>query len=117
MLKYDVIRFVKDFHKNFVLVKSVNSSVLTIVHKVEIPLKLDDYRPIFLVGYLLKSISKILPTRLKKVLHILVSDNQTTFVLGRQLLDGVLVANEVVDYVIKKKKSCFLFKVDFEKSI
>ncbi|XP_058753205.1 uncharacterized protein LOC131626408 [Vicia villosa] len=35
---------------------------------------------------------------------------------GRQLLDGVLVANEVVDLARKEGMSCFLFKVDFEKA-
>ncbi|XP_058742452.1 uncharacterized protein LOC131614937 [Vicia villosa] len=35
---------------------------------------------------------------------------------GRQLLDGVLVANELVHFKTKEKKECFLFKVDFEKA-
>lgn len=44
------------------------------------------------------------------------SPNKTTFVPGRQLMDGALVANEVVDYATKEKKECLLFKVDFEKA-
>lgn len=34
----------------------------------------------------------------------------------RQLLDGVLVVNELVDYATKEGIGCFLFKVDFEKA-
>lgn len=34
---------------------------------------------------------------------------------GRQLLDGVLVTNEVVDYARKEGILCLLFKLDFEK--
>ncbi|KAI5429802.1 hypothetical protein KIW84_034403 [Lathyrus oleraceus] len=40
---------------------------------------------------------------------------QTTFVSGRHLLDGILVANEVLDLVTRTKKSWMLFNIDFEK--
>ncbi|XP_058774632.1 uncharacterized protein LOC131648918 [Vicia villosa] len=33
-----------------------------------------------------------------------------------QLLDGVLVANELVDFAKKEDRGCLLFKVDFEKA-
>ncbi|GKV50907.1 hypothetical protein SLEP1_g57586 [Rubroshorea leprosula] len=36
--------------------------------------------------------------------------------LGRLLVDGVVIANEVIDEAKKKKKKSFLFKVDFEKA-
>ncbi|XP_058767768.1 uncharacterized protein LOC131641483 [Vicia villosa] len=38
------------------------------------------------------------------------------FCAERQFLDGVLVANEVVDYARKEGKNGLLFKVDFEKA-
>ncbi|MCI69324.1 cysteine-rich receptor-like protein kinase, partial [Trifolium medium] len=34
----------------------------------------------------------------------------------RQILDGILIANEVVDEALKYKKDLMLFKVDFEKA-
>jgi len=37
------------------------------------------------------------------------------FVKNRQILDGILIANEVVDEARKKNKDLMLFKVDFEK--
>lgn len=46
----------------------------------------------------------------------MISSCQSAFVLGRQLLDGVLMVDEVVDYAYKGLKSCLFFKVDFEKS-
>ncbi|CAI8592501.1 unnamed protein product [Vicia faba] len=50
------------------------------------------------------------------MLNCIVSKCQSAFVPGKQLLDGVLVANEVVDYETKVKKGYMLFKVDFEKA-
>jgi len=37
-------------------------------------------------------------------------------VKDRQILDGILIANEVVDEAHKSKKELMLFKVDFEKA-
>ncbi|PNX83328.1 ribonuclease H, partial [Trifolium pratense] len=35
---------------------------------------------------------------------------------GRQILDGVVVLNEVIDLAKRRKDSCLLFKVDFERA-
>lgn len=54
--------------------------------------------------------------RLKKVIGSIISQSQSVFFPGRQLVYRVLVANEMVDYSVKEKKGCLLFKVDFEKA-
>jgi len=38
------------------------------------------------------------------------------FVKGRQIMDGILIANEVVDEARKSKKELMIFNVDFEKA-
>jgi hypothetical protein len=45
-----------------------------------------------------------------------VSEVQSAFVKERQILDGILIANEVVDDARKNHKELVLFKVDFEKA-
>lgn len=60
--------------------------------------------------------SKLLSSRLKIVLGSLIARSQIAFISGRKLLDGVLVANEIVDFATRENKDCLLFKVDFEKS-
>jgi len=45
-----------------------------------------------------------------------ISGTQSVLVKDRQILDGVLIANEVVDEARKMKKELLLFKVDFEKA-
>ena len=54
--------------------------------------------------------------RLRSIIGSVISDSQYAFVKGRQILDGILVANEVVDDARKSKKEFLLFKVDFEKA-
>ncbi|GKV47185.1 hypothetical protein SLEP1_g54104 [Rubroshorea leprosula] len=54
--------------------------------------------------------------RLKVVMSQIISDTQSAFVGGRQLVDGVLVLNEVVEEVKRRKHQAFIFKADFEKA-
>ncbi|MCI39297.1 RNA-directed DNA polymerase (Reverse transcriptase), partial [Trifolium medium] len=46
----------------------------------------------------------------------LIAPNQSAFIKRRNLVDGVLVVNEVVDLAKRSGKECLIFKVDFEKA-
>lgn len=70
----------------------------------------------FLVGCLYKILAKILANRLRYVVGSVVSEPQSAFVKGKQILDGILMANEVVDEARRMHKELLLFKVDFEKA-
>ena len=54
--------------------------------------EIKDYRPISMVVYVYKVVAKILANRISKVMGLLVSETQLTFVQGRQILDGALIA-------------------------
>jgi len=41
---------------------------------------------------------------------------QSTFIQGRDILDSIIVANEVIEEVRKKKSKCIIIKADFEKA-
>lgn len=68
------------------------------------------------MGYLYKILSKVLVSRLFIVIDKLISPNQYDFLKAILLVDGVVYMNELVDLVKRRKKSCLLFKVDFEKA-
>lgn len=48
-------------------------------------------------------------------MDLVISENQTSFIKGRQILDGVLIANEIVHEVGSLGKKGIMFKVDFQK--
>jgi len=68
------------------------------------------------VGCVYKVISKILANWIKRVLPSVIDIHQFEFLEGRGMLDSVLVANEIVDFMKKEKKRSVLVKVDFEKA-
>ncbi|GJS90295.1 RNA-directed DNA polymerase, eukaryota, reverse transcriptase zinc-binding domain protein [Tanacetum coccineum] len=71
------------------LARGCNASFIVLIPKVPDPLDLSDYRTISLIGCMYK---------------------------GRQILDGSLVANEIVNFAKKEGIDLLLFKVDFEKA-
>jgi len=115
-LKDDFMRFVSEFHRNGRLTKGVNATFIALIPKVDSPQRLNDFRPISLVGCLYKVLAKILANRLRYVIGSVVSDSQSAFVKGKQILDSILVANEAVDEACRLDKDMLLFKVDFEKA-
>ncbi|MCI24469.1 cysteine-rich receptor-like protein kinase, partial [Trifolium medium] len=114
-LRDDVMRFISDFHRNNKLTKGINSTFIALIPKIDIPQRLNDFRPISLVGSLYKILAKVLGNRLRLVIGTVISKSQIAFVKDSQILDGILIANEVVDETRKSKKELMLFKVDFEK--
>ena len=64
--------------------------------KIDNPQRLNDFRPIALVGCLYKILAKMLANRLRQVMGTVISETQTAFVKDRQILDSILIANEAV---------------------
>nr|GEU83978.1 cysteine-rich receptor-like protein kinase [Tanacetum cinerariifolium] len=58
----------------------------------------------------------MLAKRVKKVVGNVVGDVQNAFIKGRYILDGVLVANETMEFLNKNKEKQLIFKVSFEKA-
>nr|KAJ0195447.1 hypothetical protein LSAT_V11C700350330 [Lactuca sativa] len=106
----------KHFEATGCIEKGCNSSFISLVPKIQDPITISDFLPISLIGCLYKTISKVLAERLKKVVHLVVSHVQTTFIKKPFILDGPLILNEVIAWLRKSKKKAFVFKVDFEKA-
>ncbi|GAU35629.1 hypothetical protein TSUD_30470, partial [Trifolium subterraneum] len=115
-LRGDVMRFISEFHRNRKLTRGLNSTFIALIPKIDSPQRLNDFRPISLVGSLYKILAKVLANRLHLVIGCVISESQSAFVKDRQILDVILIANEVVDETRKSKKELMLFKVDFEKA-
>ncbi|GLT33525.1 hypothetical protein SLA2020_081070 [Shorea laevis] len=115
-VKEDFVDFFREFHQNSKLVRGLNSSFLALIPKKLSPKELTDFRPISLLRCVYKLLAKVLANRLKMVMSAIISETQSAFVGGRQLVGSVLTLNEVVDEVQNRKKPAFVFKADFQKA-
>ena len=116
ILKKDVVVAVQSFHSEGPIPRGCNASFITLMPKIDNPQVLDEYRPIALVGCIYKTLSKVLFIRIKKVIDKVIGVSQCAFPSQRGILDNVLVANEVVDELKRKKGTGVIIKLAYEKA-
>ena len=92
----DVMTFMKEFHENGKLSKHIDALFIVLITKKADVENIRDFRLISLIGAIYKVLAKVLASRLQKVLPWLISAAQGAFVHGRQILNGVLIANECI---------------------
>ena len=68
----------------------------------------------FIIFY--KILSKVLANRIKRVMGLIISQSHNVFVEGRQILEEVLIANEAVDSILRRKEKGIVCKLDIEKA-
>ncbi|GKD04334.1 cysteine-rich receptor-like protein kinase [Tanacetum coccineum] len=116
IIKSEFFGCIKYFEENSRLCHGCNTSFISLILKVSDPIELADFRFISLIGCVYKALSKVLATRLASVIHKVVRHNQTAFISGRQILDGALLANEIILFANQSDLKLLCLKVDFEKA-
>ena len=81
-----------DFLNHGVVRPTYNDTHIVLIPKVHNPRKIIEYRPISLCNVAYKIASKAVANRLKSVLSIIVSENQSVFTKGNFITNNVLVA-------------------------
>jgi len=88
VLKHDVVVTMHHFQVTGHILMACKASFIALVSKVRDPTKLDQYRPISLVGVLYKIISKVSSFRIKNVLPTVIDESQSTFLKVRGVLES-----------------------------
>lgn len=81
----------------------LNSSFITLIPKKHNADTVSDFQHISLCNILYKFVSKTITNRLKPFMHSILSSNQIAFILGRLIIDNIMVAHELL-YSLKKNK-------------
>lgn len=113
----DFVHAVQSFFDKGFLPKGINSTILALIPKTDTATSMKDYRPISCCNVIYKVISKILASRLKKLLPSVISLKQSAFVKDRLLMENVLLASELVkSYHKTSVTSRCAMKIDISKA-
>lgn len=97
--------------------KSINTTVITLILKSSSAYTIKEYSPIACCSVLYKIISKIITARMGKVVRYLVSEEQANFVLGRFIHDNTILAQELIrGYGQKSISARCIIKIDLQKA-
>ncbi|GJV52409.1 RNA-directed DNA polymerase, eukaryota, reverse transcriptase zinc-binding domain protein [Tanacetum coccineum] len=116
IMQSDIVNFVHHFFSSGRVPRGCNTSFVTLIPKIPNPMVVSDFRPISLIGAQYKIIAKVLANRLARVIDSIISHEQSAFIKQRQILDGPLMVNEVIQWCKHKKSKLMVFKIDFEKA-
>nr|GEW36181.1 hypothetical protein [Tanacetum cinerariifolium] len=113
LINQDVLDAVLLFFSSGSFPPGCNYSFIALIPKTQDALMVKDFRPISLIGSMIKIIAKILANRLSLVISDLVSDVQSAFASNRQILDGPFILNELLSWCKHKNTKAMIFKLAY----
>ncbi|GJR75133.1 RNA-directed DNA polymerase, eukaryota, reverse transcriptase zinc-binding domain protein [Tanacetum coccineum] len=113
----DVCDAVKEFFSSGQMLGELNATLITLVPKIQTPLKVYDFRHIACCNVIYKCISKIITNMIKSDLKKLVQNNQSAFIPGRVIQDNIMISQEILrGYGRKKGQKRCAMKIDLQKA-
>ena len=119
-IKGAVTQEIRDFFNTGEMGEETNHANICLIPKPEIPTSMSDFKSIALCNVSYKiMISKILVSRLKHHLSGIVTENQTAFIPGCNIMDKVIMAHEMLHSLKSRKRwarSYMAVKTDISKA-
>jgi hypothetical protein len=105
-----------DLHLGQLDIKRLNYGIITLLSKIKDASKIQQFRHICSLNCIYKWVTKVLTMRLDPVAGRLIHKAQTTFIHGRNIMNGVLALHEILHETKRKKQVGIILKLDFEKA-
>ncbi len=99
------------FHKD-----QKTSLISLLLKKGKDPLDCSSYSPISLIPCDLKIYAKVFASRMEKVIHSLIKEDQTGFIKGRNASDNMCQLFHILDFADSHLSPCAVFSLDAEKA-
>ena len=112
----EVMATIEDFQIRVCNMDHMNKAFLVLIPKCQGAEQVGDFRPISLSNSIYLIIAKVLANRLPEVINYLVGAAQTAFIPGRQMVDSVVMAEEIVVAWQRHGTKGFMCKLDFAKA-
>jgi len=111
-----LLEIYNEINKDNEMARSMKHGLITLIYKKGDKRKLKNYRPISLLNTDYKILSRIMSNRLKKVLPDIISQDQTSCIVGRDISDTVSSIRDIIDIADKENLEGYLLKIDQEKA-
>jgi hypothetical protein len=115
VVKHDIYGVVEDSRRPASILKELNATMITLIPKENEARTPNRYKPIALCNVDYKIISKVIANRLKPLLPTLISQEQTSFVEGRQILD-IIHAHEMIHTPKIQSRGGMIIQLDLAKT-
>ena len=101
-----------------VVLEYLNKTLIALIPKCPNPESINNYKPISLCNSIYKIVTKVIIARLRPLLSSQISPVQAAFVPRRRGLDNIIIAQELIQSINKKKGKIWymVIKVDLEKA-
>jgi hypothetical protein len=114
--KDTMLEMFQALHREELNLRRLNYGLISLIPKMKEANNIKQYRPICLLNVDYKWFTKVLTMRLTPYAASLISETQTTFIPGRNILEGVVILQEVLHELRVKKMRGVILKLDFEKA-
>ncbi|XP_049406353.1 uncharacterized protein LOC125870027 [Solanum stenotomum] len=113
----DVTNAVLEFFQNNKILRQIYSTSIALIPKIDKPEFASQFRPISCCNAIYKCISKLICSRLKSAISLIVAENQSAFVQGRSMMHNVLICHDILrHYNLKNASPRCLMKIDLKKA-
>jgi hypothetical protein len=116
MIRTEVWEILEDSRITGEVLRAFNATFLALIPKEGQANRSKQYRPIALCNVIYKLLTKVIARRLKLILPTIISLEQSGYVEGRQILDSIILAHEVIHSLQKTKTPGMLLKLDISKA-
>eukprot|EP00253_Pinus_taeda_P036339 PITA_36339 len=108
LIKLEVWQIFEESRTMRWILLAMNATSIALIPKEDHSNTPDKFLPIALCNVIYKIVSKIVASRLKSLLPLLISPEQSRYVEGKQITDGIILTEEIIHSLKHSKKSAFL---------
>jgi len=116
LIKDDLLAMFTDFNQGTLPLNRLNFGNIILLPKKNDARIIQQYRPTCLLNVSFELFTKVATNRLTSIAQKLIWPTQTTFLPGRNIMEGVIILHETIHELHTKKQDSVIFKIDFEKA-
>lgn len=116
VINHDIYVIAEESWASGSLPRGNNTAFIALIPKLQGACGQKNFRLISMVGILNKIVAKLLSRRLQQVINSLISPNQSSFIKGRQILDGTLIAGKIIETYKRNRAKAIIMKLYFHKA-